>query len=128
MKSYETAKNIIDGIESLIEASHDMAKEKGWWDNEDVSPRSIGDQFSNFHSELSEAWEEYRNHGIHGDGGDKVIYTVDGKPEGLVVELADCLIRIFDTCGRYNLPLADALILKLTYNKTRTHRHGGKLA
>lgn len=93
--------------------------------------RSFGDQIALMHSELSEALEEFRNTGL-GDT-DKFIYYLSGswgvdgeKPEGIAVELADVLIRIFDTCGKYNIPLEEALDLKLEYNKTRPHRHGGK--
>lgn len=53
-------------------------------------------------------------------------YKHPPKPIGIAVELADVLIRIADTCGRYNIPLEEALKLKLAYNKTRPHRHGGK--
>jgi NTP pyrophosphatase (non-canonical NTP hydrolase) len=93
--------------------------------------RSFGAQIALMHSELSEALEEFRNTGL-GDT-DKFIYYLSGswgvdgeKPEGIAVELADVLIRIFDTCGKYNIPLQEALDLKLAYNKTRPHRHGGK--
>jgi len=107
-------------IQELIDRSHKTAIEHGWWDGEE---RSIGDQFTNFHAEVSEAWEEYRNGepltGIRYEGK---------KPVGLPVELADVLIRIFDTCGRYKIPLEEALRVKLDYNETRPYRHGGKVA
>lgn len=88
------------------------------------------------HSELSEALEEYRNLGKYQETLQEIYFsgkstinheiTSNHKPEGIAVELADVLIRIFDTCGRYNIPLEEALRLKLDYNKTRPHRHGGK--
>lgn len=109
-------------IKDLIKAVHDWAVGKGWWDG---GPRSIGDQFSNFHSELSEAWEEYRKHGMDSE---KFIYVQDGKPEGLAVELADLVIRVVDTCGAYNIPLEEAIELKMKYNETRPYRHGNKKA
>ena len=88
-----------------------------------VIRRSIGDQFANFHAEISEAWEEYRK----GKGLDEVYY-VDGKPEGVPIELADCIIRMMDTCEQYNIDIETAIRIKMEYNETRPYRHGGKLA
>ena len=109
-------------ITELITESHATAVEHGWWDGE----RSIGDQFSNFHAEVSEAWEEYRKYGMDPE---QLIYTnprgvEGGKPEGIAVELADLLIRIADTCGKYGIPLERALRMKMAYNKGRPYRHG----
>ena len=39
-------------------------------------------------------------------------------------ELADCTIRILDYCGAYKLPLAIAIINKMTANYQRPHKHG----
>jgi len=112
-------------IEELIKESHQTALDKGWWDKKVFGEeRPVGDQFSNFHAEISEAWEEYRN----GHKWDEIYYSEKGKPEGIAVELADCLIRIFDSCGQYNIPLEKALQEKLEYNKTRPIRHGNKKA
>lgn len=104
--------------------------------------RSFGDQIALMHSELSEALEAYRKHdldldlSIYYESAFGLISRQDPnfnswvyenkKPEGIAVELADALIRIFDTCGRYNIPLEEALRLKMAYNKTRPYKHGGK--
>ena len=74
-------------------------------------------------TELAEVAEEYRK-------GNKPcnVYVVNGKPEGIPIEFADLLIRVADTCGKYGIELENALRVKLEYNKTRSHRHGGKLA
>lgn len=58
---------------------------------------------------------------------EKKEYRLAGKPEGLVVELADAVIRIADLCGAFGLDLAAAIEIKHAYNETRPHRHGGKL-
>jgi NTP pyrophosphatase (non-canonical NTP hydrolase) len=73
------------------------------------------------HSEVSEAVECARC-------GLLEWYEEDGKPEGMVVELADAVIRIADLCEALGLDLESAIELKHEYNKTRSHRHGGKLA
>ena len=106
-------------IKELIKQSHDTAKEKGWWDD----PRTFGENIALCHSELSEAYEEFRNYSKFTE-----IYYNDGnsKPEGIPIEIADVLIRIGDLCGRYNIDLESAVELKLEYNKTRPYRHGNK--
>lgn len=107
-------------IDELITKSHNMAVEKGWWEQ----PREFGTQIALMHSELSEALEEFR---VHGMDPSYFIYEGEkGKPEGIAVEFADVLIRIFDTCGKYNIPLSEALFTKMFFNAQRPHRHGNK--
>lgn len=72
-------------LAELAALVHDMAQEKGWWD----SPREWPEIACLIHSEISEAVECYRN-------GEMAMHIVDGKPEGLVVELADVVIRCLD--------------------------------
>lgn len=111
-------------IADLMRESHRTAIEHGWWEGEDVKPRNIGEQIALMHSELSEALEEYRNNTVP-------IYLAgpdEKKPEGIAVEFADVLIRIFDTCERYGWDLQEALRLKMLYNESRPYRHGGKIA
>ena len=48
------------------------------------------------------------------------------KPEGIAVELADCIIRILDYCGKEDIDVESILKLKHDYNKTRPYKHGGK--
>ncbi len=132
-------------IAELIDEAHETAKSKGWWDSRDGAPdRNMAEQIALMHSELSEALEEWRAHGLREDAflyteqlrsvdhGEQPVETflflTGDKPEGIAAELADVLIRIADTCGRYGIPLESALLAKLRYNKTRPHRHGGKLA
>lgn len=106
-------------IKAIAVAQHSIAVEKGWYDEGQV--KSFGENIALMHSELSEALEEYRK-----DRTLQEIYYVDGKPEGVPVELADVILRILDVCEFNDIAIEEALTLKLGYNSTRTHRHGGK--
>lgn len=146
-------------IDELVERSHGLAKEKGWYElwhdgSAKVTAINIPEKLALIHSEVSEALEEFRKHGVRmrcvrcngvGTGGEDdsadgclrcegtgflEIYTYDGgpKPEGFVVELADVMIRIGDLCGALGLDLAKAIETKHDFNATRSFRHGGKRA
>ena len=102
-------------MNELAKEIHANAVAHGWWDE----PRSFGDIVSLCHSELSEALEEFRNN--------KPMHYVDGlKPEGIAVEMIDCMIRILDWCGKEGIDVESVLREKHEYNKTRPYRHNGK--
>lgn len=96
-------------ITKLIEAAHLTAKNKGWWDKPIRRPLEI---HALIHSEISEATEAYRNKNY--------------KQE--LEELADVVIRIADYCGYKKWDLSEVVQKKLQFNKTRSYRHGGKIA
>ena len=116
-------------LNKLRDQIHQNAKDHGWWDEE----RSFGEIIALCHSELSEALEEYR------DGKPMVYYDCfcdskvtpcnhqGEKPEGIAIELADCIIRILDYCGHAGIDIEEAIKVKHEYNKTRPYRHGGKV-
>jgi NTP pyrophosphatase (non-canonical NTP hydrolase) len=119
-------------LPELIAVCHQTAKDKGWWENPD---RNFGELIALAHSELSEALEEYRKHGLNRlyyENHDEFVIGPDGKklfkPEGIASEFADVLIRLFDNCARYNIPLVEAMDKKMRFNASRPYRHGGKLA
>ena len=49
------------------------------------------------------------------------------KPEGIAVEMIDCIIRILDWCAKEGVDVDAILTAKHEYNKTRPYRHGGKV-
>src|SRR5689334_572470 len=103
----------VSSFNELIPVAHGMAKQKGWWPQD--KKRSEMEIFNNFHSEVSEAWEESRSGRMlpwH-ESDDPECATnrkcygyedLDGfdptkKAEGFGVELADFVIRVADWYG-----------------------------
>ncbi len=108
-------------ISTLIRESHRTASDHGWWEGE----QNFAEKLALVHSEISETLEEFRN----GHNLDEIYFDESKsheKPEGVPVELADALIRIFDMAGYWGINLEAALRLKMAYNKKRPYRHGGK--
>lgn len=127
-------------INELCKEAHETAVEKGWYDPEPT----FGELIALCHSELSEALEAFRS----GAETNQIQYQFEGvsvtarreepgfkiqpvelkpaMPAGIPVELADCIIRIFDLCGFYGIDLESAIEEKMQYNQSRPCRHGGK--
>lgn len=126
-------------LNELAKDIHENAVAHGWWEKE----RSFGEVVALCHSELSEALEEYRDgnrnfwfmeykYNKHGEMFDMTVKTdiskiTVEKPEGIAVEMADCIIRILDWCGREGIDIDEIVRIKHEYNKTRPYKHGGKL-
>ena len=135
-------------LNKLRDEIHQNAVEHGWWEK----PRSFGEIIALCHSELSEALEEYRNNRpvlyynctqnptlirpcMYENACEcELALTcygecdyIDSKPEGIAIELADCIIRILDYCGKEGIDIEEAIRIKHEYNKARPYRHGGKM-
>lgn len=104
---------LITGITSLVEVCYGQAKLGGWWtDIHTGQPkdRNDGEMFMLQVSEIAEAMEGHRKNKM-----DPNLPHL----KNVVVELADCVIRIADYCGGRNLDLAGAIVEKLAYNAQR---------
>ena len=105
-------------INDLCKKAYQNSVDHGFW----KSDRDFGEIIALMHTELSEAFEEYR----HGRNLNETYYEDDGKPCGVPSELADEIIRIFDFCGGNNIDLEKIILEKMEYNKSRPYKHGGK--
>lgn len=137
-------------VNEWVKRCHEIAVAHGWWDEEE----SIGQIIALMHAELSEALEQARDgrpgvyHPCNAGGicvedvedmriscASRVYKAADPeaqctakspKPEGIYVELVDCVIRIFDYLGREGADVEAILAEKCAYNETRPYRHGKK--
>lgn len=114
-------------LAKFAEEAHEIARSKGWWDDyegRDLTPDEIAAKLALVHSEVSEALESVRN------GEELLWYGEGGKPEGVIVEMADAIIRLAELgtklCGEGET-IAHCIGVKMDYNRTRPHKHGGKV-
>lgn len=130
------------GLNQLAKEIHESAIAHGWWEEE----RELPEILMLCVSELSEALEEFRDghaedeirfdciapEGAFGESEFDARCSGEcnecgyGKPEGVPVELADCIIRILDFCGHAGIDIEEAIDIKRGYNTGRPYRHGGK--
>lgn len=65
-------------------------------------------------SELGEAVE-----GVRKPGFDEHCTIFSNE----AIELADIIIRIMDYCGKFSIPIGEAVVAKMAYNATRPYKH-----
>ena len=123
-------------LNELAKQIYDNARAHGFWDGD----RNFGEMIALAHSELSEALEEHRSgspaeYAVHQIGCRQWRLTdnlllgspIDGcgcKPEGVAVELADCIIRCLDTMHSLGVDIDAVVARKMAYNASRPHKHG----
>lgn len=106
------------GLSAGIELAHNSAVDKGFWNGITANDHTKAAFLMLMVSELGEACEAQRRNITKSEH----IPDFTGEEE----ELADCIIRILDYAGAYNLRLAEAVIAKMKYNRTRPYKHGKK--
>ncbi len=111
-----TSEIVPQTINEWAEASHKLAKKKGWYKN----PKSDVESLALAMCELAEAIEEVRK-------GVPSYYEKDDKPEGLQVEICDCFLRLLDFAAYRGWDLETVMKKKHAYNATRPEMHGKKL-
>lgn len=112
---------------------HGQAKHNGWWTDlatgrdltstgyPKVLPTvNVGEKLMLAVTELAEAMEGYRKHLMDDHLPDRTM---------LEVEMADCVIRIFDAAGGLGLDVSGAIAAKLEYNGSRAdHKLANRMA
>lgn len=113
-----------DQLNLIAEEVYKNACDKGFHDIEDkeTAVQKMARHTANLHGEVSELWEAARKGNLL-DRCDKDIIL-----NCLQEELADIVIRAMDTASVFGVNIGNAVKLKHEYNKTRPHKHGGKLA
>lgn len=109
------------GIDALAEWIHEISTGKGF---SRPSIENLPGKLMLSVSELSECMEEHRKErGLY--------YEVEGKPEGILPELADSIIRnlhmmhsLIEEAGISHMTPASVIVAKVRFNETRPHLHG----
>ena len=123
--------SLLKGLNQFAAEVHHNAVVHGWWEKE----LTFGDIIALCHCELSEAMEGYRKGTppfyFVGEDGKPCYESCESwqmnsicnycptgkkeKPEGIAVELADCILRILDYCGKTGIDIKEAIYQKYEY-------------
>ena len=131
-------------MKKLISQAHQVAKDKGFWEQERNKPEML----MLIVSEVAEALEALRKdhyadkavveslvHDLELDRTDEefMLKAINwktsfeqGVKSSFEDELADVAIRLFDLCGGLNIDLEKHIEMKMKYNSMRGYKHGKK--
>lgn len=84
-----------------------MAQAKAKWFGTKPEDINVGEKIALIHSEVSEAYEAYRNKNMTGE-------------DGFEEELWDTVQRILHLCGILGIDIEKAIVKKIDANKDRT--------
>ena len=129
-------------MKKLISQAHQVAKDKGFWEQERNKPEML----MLIVSEVAEALEALRKdhyadkavveslvHDLELDRTDEefMLKAINwktsfeqGVKSSFEDELADVAIRLFDLCGGLNIDLEKHIEMKMKYNSMRGYKHG----
>ncbi len=120
------AHEITLAFQQMTEDIKQINVEKEWRTEEGSTPgRKFGDDMALLHTEVSEAFEAFRQWGLE-DATEIMYSNTLPKPEGVGSEFADVLIRLIDMADRHGIDLVQEYHRKMAFNRTRPFRHGGK--
>ena len=114
-------------LDKLAKRAYENGEAKGFWEpqqgrNDRVAAvERMASKLALIHSEVSEALEVIRKNEVNNLSPHGISCT------WLEEEIADVLIRCFDFAHAYGLGLDNAVALKMAYNESRPHKHGGKV-
>jgi NTP pyrophosphatase (non-canonical NTP hydrolase) len=119
-------------LKQWAEVAYHNASAKGFHDDDEKLQmrEKLGAWCMNLHSEVSELWEAFRAGKAFADCDKAEKMRELGLPVLTCIEeeLADIVIRVFDTAEALGIDIEKAVSVKHEYNTTRSIRHGGKLA
>jgi cytidyltransferase-like protein len=113
---FKPDKEYLEGYRRIAEKVHELSASQGFW--KDGKKRNPCVPIALAHSELSEAIECLR----FGNPSDKNIHDMNGAE----VQLSDVLGILMDMEIGYGWKISEALLKKMTFNKSRGWMHGGK--
>lgn len=116
----DTPNLFVDTFDDIQTEAHRNSAQHGFW-REGVTTTVILSKLALIHSEVSETLEIARDPQRRPE---EVWYRHDGKPEGMGPEMADIVIRVMDLAEALGIPLAERILQKQEFNRSRPHMHG----